>query len=68
MLMAEIAIDEIPEHWHPTSEMESVLSDEQLRSLAEDWWINNCPPPEFADIYALSMEEFVEAVLSREAA
>lgn len=64
----EISLDSIPEHWHPTSELEHGLVDEELRELAEHWWINNCPPPEFADIYALSMEEFVEAVLLREAA
>lgn len=67
-MLNDISLDDIPEQWHPVGELENSVADEQLRELAEQWWINNCPPPEFADIYALSMEEFVEAVLSREAA
>lgn len=66
-MLPEVSIDSIPEHWHPTSELEESEIDAQLRELAEDWWISNNPPAEFADIRALTMEEYVDRVLERAA-
>lgn len=66
-MLADISIDDLPEQWHPSSDVEAGVDDEKLREMAEEWWVYNSPPDEFADIRALTMEEFVDAVLQRAA-
>ena len=66
-MLADMSIDDLPEQWHPSSDVEESIIAAELREMAEDWWVNDTPPEEFADIWASTMEEFVDAVLQRAA-
>ena len=64
-LPVPVALDDLPEDLHPTMDLETEVIREELARLAADWWLGSrAMPPELRNLNALTLEEFVDAVLS----
>lgn len=64
-LPVPVPLDDLHEDYHPTCDLEHEVIREELARLAADWWLGTrAMPPELHNINALTLEEFVDAVLS----